>query len=363
MMLILILSACGGNGQKVGAVKISGVVKNPVQDGKIVLEKLSFTSTERVDSINIDGNEFSFYLAEAEQSFYRINFFDMQYVPFIVGFDDKDIRITVDGDRASGEFDVKGSAATDQKDEADSIMRSFNQRVQMLNQEAMIARNSNNPGQFQDVVERMRALERTKTKELKRIVWEYAPSVSSVYALNYIDVEQEFPFIDSVANKFADKLPDSEYTVALQEQVKKFSLLAVGSEAPEISLPDPDGNVITLSSLRGKYVLIDFWAAWCKPCRAENPNVKKVYAQYNDKGFEILGVSLDRKKEHWVQAIEQDGLPWMHVSDLKYFRSEAAETYKISSIPATYLIDPEGKIVAKGLRGASLRAKLAEIFG
>ena len=120
---------------------------------------------------------------------------------------------------------------------------------------------------------------------------------------------------------------------------------------------------ITLSSLKGKYVLIDFWAAWCGPCRRENPNVVRLYKEYSNQGFEILGVSLDRSKEAWLKAIEQDGLSWIHVSDLKHFGSEAASTYQINAIPATYLIGPDGVIVAKNLRGPALEDKLREIFG
>jgi thiol-disulfide isomerase/thioredoxin len=109
-------------------------------------------------------------------------------------------------------------------------------------------------------------------------------------------------------------------------------------------------------------VLIDFWAAWCKPCRQENPNVVRLYSQYNSKGFEVFGVSLDRTREDWVKAIADDKLTWTHVSDLMYFNSAAAELYQIQAIPATYLIDPDGKIIGKDLRGPSLEAKLAELF-
>ena len=108
--------------------------------------------------------------------------------------------------------------------------------------------------------------------------------------------------------------------------------------------------------------MIDFWAAWCRPCRVENPNVVALYKKYNSKGFEVFGVSLDRKKEDWVKAIEMDGLSWTHVSDLQYFNSAAARLYNIQAIPATYLLDKEGKIIAKNLRGIALRKKLEELF-
>ena len=120
---------------------------------------------------------------------------------------------------------------------------------------------------------------------------------------------------------------------------------------------------MSLTDFRGKYVLVDFWASWCRPCRAENPNVVRVYNQYKDKGFEILGVSLDKSKDAWLKAIEQDKLTWKHVSDLKFWQSEAAQLYGVSSIPYTILLDPEGTIIAQNLRGASLERKLAELLG
>lgn len=141
------------------------------------------------------------------------------------------------------------------------------------------------------------------------------------------------------------------------------SNVAQGQDAPEIDLQTPDGKNLKLSDLRGKYVLVDFWASWCKPCRLENPNVVKVYQKYKDKGFEILGVSLDRDRNRWLQAIAADNLTWKHVSDLKYFNSAAAVTYGVQAIPFTVLVDKEGKIIAQNLRGQSLYSKLEEIFG
>ena len=127
-------------------------------------------------------------------------------------------------------------------------------------------------------------------------------------------------------------------------------------------LNDPDGKPVSLSSLRGKYVLVDFWASWCPDCRKENPNIVAAYKKYQNKNFTVLGVSLDRKKEPWVAAIEKDGLTWTHVSDLQGWDTPVADLYVIKWIPKNYLIDPEGVILASGLEGEALDTKLAEVL-
>ena len=160
----------------------------------------------------------------------------------------------------------------------------------------------------------------------------------------------------------AKKYSDSPFFTNFHTKAVALSKFAVGSEVPEINLPDPNGNLVALSSLRGKVVLIDFWASWCKPCRRENPNVVAAYQQYKDKGFTVFGVSLDRAKDAWVNAIAQDNLTWTHVSDLKFWQSVAARDYGVSSIPFAVLIDAEGKVIGKNLRGPALQQKLAEVL-
>ncbi len=148
----------------------------------------------------------------------------------------------------------------------------------------------------------------------------------------------------------------------IREEARLAEQFGIGAIPPDIVLPTPDGQEFKLSSLRGKVVLLDFWASWCRPCRAENPNVVRAYQKYKAQGFDILSVSLDRNREAWTKAIKDDRMTWHHVSDLKFWQSTAAQEYQIKAIPATFLLDREGRIVAKNLRGPALGAKLAEIF-
>ncbi|MEM1215522.1 MAG: TlpA disulfide reductase family protein [Bacteroidota bacterium] len=176
--------------------------------------------------------------------------------------------------------------------------------------------------------------------------------------------QKKHPSFQHYAETFIRDFKDQDPQAAsdLEAQIKAQQSFVVGGEAPDFSQPSPAGEAISLSDLRGKVVLVDFWASWCGPCRRENPNVKRVYNEYKDQGFEILAVSLDRTKDRWTQAIAKDGLEWLHVSDLKGWKNEVAQLYSVTSIPHTILLDREGKIIARGLRGPQLEQKLAEVM-
>lgn len=173
---------------------------------------------------------------------------------------------------------------------------------------------------------------------------------------NILTLEQRFQSLD-------ENVRNSGIGKSLSEYITFTKVGAVGTDALEFTQNDVNGNPVTLSSFRGKYVLVDFWASWCRPCRAENPNVVRVYNRFKDKNFTIIGVSLDEKKENWTKAIEADNLTWNHVSDLQQWNNAVAQLYHVQSIPGNFLIDPNGKIIARDLRGADLEKKLCELFG
>lgn len=207
------------------------------------------------------------------------------------------------------------------------------------------------------------AAEKEQLTKIKSLIGEIDNSIVAVFAANnFLNPENDLELMSTVADKFEKTKPDSKIVQMYVGQMKRLKGLAVGSLAPDFTLDSPEGEKVSLSSLRGQYVLIDFWASWCGPCRVENPNVVKMFNRYKDKGFTIYGVSLDKDKKAWVNAIEKDKLTWVHGSDLKYWQNEVAQSYGVTGIPATFLLDKEGKIIAKNLRGKALEDKLAELL-
>ncbi len=183
-----------------------------------------------------------------------------------------------------------------------------------------------------------------------------------LYLGNFIS-EATAEELDTIVGIFPAEYAETVYVKEINRIAGLKKKTAIGSPAPEFTMNDQNGNPVSLSSFKGKYLLVDFWASWCAPCRQENPNVVRVYQKFKDKGFDILGVSLDREKDAWLKAIEEDQLTWTHVSDLKFWQNEAAQLYGVQSIPFSVLLDKEGKIIAKDLRGESLESKLVELLG
>jgi peroxiredoxin len=210
-----------------------------------------------------------------------------------------------------------------------------------------------------------KALEAKENAINKKFIAENPDSYISLNALESYAYSADYTDIAPLYNGLSDAIKQSEAGKAFGDRLPKLKAVAIGAMAPEFAEADTSGKVISLASFKGKYVLVDFWASWCGPCRRENPRVVKTYNKYKGKNFTILGVSLDRPgaKDKWLAAIHKDGLTWTHVSDLQFWKSKAADLYGVRAIPQNFLIDPNGKIVGKNLMGEDLSDKLAELLG
>lgn len=340
---------------------VQGKIENPSSAGNIVLEEIQNNQVVPIDTFTLaDDNSFKETLEVKEPGFYRLNLYGQQYAMLVL--DNEDVHIQAD--MSSQEpVKIEGSEDTDYLVEINRIIQGNQQEVRALEEQFLEARKNDEQARMKALQAEYMAMEEKKREQVKEAMRGMNSSIAQIYGVNYLDKEGDFPFLDSLAIRLKNDLPESKYVKDFTQGVEAMRATVVGQVAPEISLPNPEGEVKKLSDLRGNIVMIDFWAAWCGPCRRENPNVVKVYEKYKDKGFEIYGVSLDRKKEDWVKAIEKDNLTWTQVSDLSYFNSEAARDYSVNAIPATVLLDKEGRIIARNLRGEALEQKLAEIFG
>ncbi|WP_297334920.1 TlpA disulfide reductase family protein [Algoriphagus sp.] len=353
--------SCGNTGSKQvdGKVQIKGQLEN-TPSGYVVLSQFTDNRPKVLDTLSVDDSgKFDYELEVDTPTFYELNLYGQRSVRLALL--DEDVEINYDLNSPSS-LEINGSQDSKEMLKLETLMNEYQIQVNNLNEAYYEAMGNNDTEKVKEIQSQALLLESNQAERVKETITSMGDSFASLAAIGLLNPKNDFPFIDELVARLNEKYPGTNSILQMKQQLDEMRALSVGQPAPEIELPTPDGEVVKLSDLRGKYVLIDFWAAWCKPCRVENPNVVRLYNQYKDKGFEVFGVSLDRKKEDWVKAIEEDGLTWTQVSDLQYFNSEAAETYQIQAIPATYMIDPEGKIIAKDLRGPSLENKLAELF-
>jgi len=332
-----------------------------VETGKVYLQKLVDGKPQSIDTADVVGGKFTFtgkmempdirVLRLNEQDYFASFFLDNASITVIANKDSlRNTKIT-------------GSPTQDVFQIYISEMEKLNKDVMALQGKYQNAMSTGNSNEAEKAKIDYQAMIDNNKFYTKNFVKEHSTSVVSAYiTLVQLANQVEGAELDSITSKFPPEISTSEYVVKLKEMVLEQKKTAVGVVAPDFTMNDPEGKPIQLSSLRGKIVMIDFWASWCAPCRQENPNVVKLYQQYHEKGFEIIGVSLDRTKADWVNAIQDDKLAWIHVSDLQYWQNAAARLYSVNAVPQTYLLDKEGKIIAKGLRSGQLEAKLKELF-
>jgi peroxiredoxin/nicotinamide riboside kinase len=353
-------SAAGTPKDNKGLV-LSGTIQNAPAQGLVVLEEIRQNAAVPIDTLEVVDNSFSQTLQVKEPGFYRLNLYNQQYVTLVLS--NENVQVSADMAAAPGNARVQGSTDTRYLDEINQLVQQNRQQVAALEQQYLQARQEGNSVRMKELEQQYLQSEKGLRETVKGKLRSMESSVTAIYGVNYLNQEEDFPFLDSLATRLSQDLPNSRYVQDFAQGIDKMRGTTIGQLAPEIALPNPQGETKRLTELRGNVVMIDFWAAWCGPCRRENPNIVRLYEKYNQQGFEIFGVSLDRSKDDWVKAIAKDGLTWTQVSDLNYFNSEAAQVYGITAIPATVLLDKEGRIIARNLRGQALEDKLAEIFG
>ena len=361
---ILTFLSCGENPSNgTEKIKISVKIDGSGNYDEVRLQKVnSDYSIELVESANFVEDEIEFNIFVFESTLFRLDF--MGYTSLDLILDKSDVDIFVDDSNSLFEFTVNGSDDTEILKSIENKITNYRSEIRELNINFVEASQNRD---F-ELVNSIQSEFDFKKNQFELSLKDYLSSAKSSLAVlvtaDYLDIEENLIFWETIYNNYTEEFKDNSYFKNFENKLIKIKSISIGSVAPDIILNDTSGVPISLASLRGKYVLLDFWAAWCRPCREENPNIVENYNNYKSYGFDVYQVSLDRTKEDWIRGIKQDKLPWINVSDLKYYQSEAAELYNVDRIPSAFLLDPDGKIIAKhiDLRGQNLSRKLAEIF-
>ena len=345
--------------------EISGQLKNAPAGTVLHLSELNSNQfVEKTTAKTDAAGKFSLKGATVAPGIYQLKVDDANQVLLLL---DNKTHVEVNGDAKSlaNSYSVKGSKEAEVLRQLTQAMEGSKGQLEEIGKRYNAAGQAGKTDEMKVIEKEYYAIQGRNTAKVKSLIRRNATSVVGGFAAGaFINPEEEFMFADSVAAIQRKANPNSPFTKELTARLEPMRATAQGAMAPEINLAQPDGSKLALSSLRGKYVLIDFWASWCGPCRQENPNVVKAYNQFKDKGkgFTIYSVSLDQEKGKWEKAIAADGLTWHHVSDLAGWQSVAGAAYGVKAIPQSFLVDPQGKIIAKNLRGEALAAKLAEVL-
>jgi len=363
---VFFLFSCSTSVQK-GQFTVTGELKN-TPDQKIYLEELYFSQKDPavLDTAEIKNGKFSLTALAPEEGLYRLRL-EKSEAAFIFINDQPAIPFSSDLNSLSLENAKFNSPAN-------YLLRSFMVDIEKqrkeLEDKASILQQYKNPLPSDSTYQVMQLDILDKQAKFQQNVLRYIDTTSNavmaLFSLGYTrDIEPEK--IETAIGGLTKRFPTNQAIATIVAQYKQLiaqnkSLPKIGGIAPDITMADTSGKAFSLSMLRGKYVLVDFWASWCGPCREENPNVVNAYQEFKNKNFTVLGVSLDKQKAEWTKAVEEDHLTWYHISDLKYWSSAAVAPYGIEGIPYNVLLDPQGKIIAMNLRGNDLKIKLSELI-
>jgi len=350
-----------------GKFVVSGQIKN-APDQKIYLEELFFSekNPEVLDTGEIKNGHFSVTATAPEEGLYRIRM-EKDSAFFIVINDKAELNFSADYGKLNADAPTINSAANASLKKFITSIQI--QRTELENKSASLQQ-ATAAKQTDSAIAVAKKEFDDKETAYKTFITKYIDTtkdpVIAVFALGYsqsIEPNKLQQAINGLTKRFPKHMALNSLVAQYNQMIKQFNAKPhEGGMAPDINMPDTSGKPFALSMLRGKYVLVDFWASWCGPCRGENPNVVKAYNTYKDKNFTVLGVSLDKEKQPWLDAIKADGLTWNHISDLKYWSSAAVSLYGFDGIPFNVLVDPAGKIIATNLRGADLDNKLKAIL-